>query len=80
MTPRTPSRSEFDSSASMPWSRMPSDPILSVSPSVTEAKPEMPAPAGATATRTRERKAANGRSMNESSRAIQGDAYAIARS
>ena len=34
-----------DSDASMPWSQMRSDPILSVSPSVTDGTPEMPAPA-----------------------------------
>ena len=40
---------------SMPWNRMRSDPILSVSPSVTDATPEMPAPAAPAATRTRGR-------------------------
>ena len=46
-----------DSGASMAWRRMRSDPILSVSPSVTDATPEMPAAAAMAATRTRERKA-----------------------
>ena len=35
---------------------MRSDPILSVSPSVTDALPEIPAPAAPAATRTRERR------------------------
>ena len=47
----------FDSGASMPWSRMRSEPILRVSPSVTDATPEMPAPAAPAATRSREKKA-----------------------
>ena len=47
-----------NSGALMPWSRMLSDPILSVSPSGKNPTPEIPAPAAPAAPRTRERKAA----------------------
>ena len=38
-----------DSGASMPWSRMRSEPIFSVSPLVTDGTPETPAPAAGAA-------------------------------
>ena len=42
----------------MPWSRMRSDPIPRVSPSLTDTTPEIPAPTEVVAMRARERKGA----------------------